>query len=324
MILLYQGEKFDANFYYQSGITIDHSFLLLNENEKNKNTKNTEKTLFVYNMNEAIARANFNGEVVAAQDIFKELEKCIKGKKIGFDGASISANMAKKLSTMCKLEDRSLDLIQKRAKKTEEEVQKIKRAAQKTREIFELLDFKKAKTELDLKKQIALATVDMGLEAAFEPIVATDESSAYPHYTPENKKLGKWVLIDYGVKYEHYCSDLTRCFTLDGNKKMKSEYETLQNTCSEIIDSLVHAKKGKDVAKIAEDRVKKAGFPKMIHSIGHGVGLDIHELPRLGTKSEDRIAQTVIAIEPAFYYNGKYGMRYEETVYFDGKKAKIL
>ena len=131
-------------------------------------------------------------------------------------------------------------------------------------------------------------------------------------------------MIDYGVRYEHYCADLTRCFILDKDNSKTKEYEKLQDICYEIVDSLPNLRTGKDVAKLSEKLIAKAKFPKLIHSIGHGVGLDVHELPRLGMKSKDRItAGAMLAIEPAFY--GKnYGMRFEETICFNGKRARIL
>jgi Xaa-Pro aminopeptidase len=161
------------------------------------------------------------------------------------------------------------------------------------------------------------------LETAFDPIVATDRNTSYPHYRGGAKRLGSLVLVDYGVKSGHYCSDVTRCFILDGDGKKKAQYERLQDICWFIADSLPNLNKGKEVAELANDLMAKGGFPKLIHSIGHGVGLEIHESPSLGQKSDDALAGATMAIEPAFYLSG-YGMRYEETVYNAGKKAKIL
>lgn len=313
-ILLYRGEQFDSNFYYHAGVDIDHSFLLV---------ETGRKTLFVSKLNESLARASFQGHVVLYDDIFAELSKYLKNKTILFDGASVSSKMAERLRKLCKLKDHSIELLRLRAMKKKNEVRKIQRAVIHTKNIFDSLDFKSAKTELDLKKQILLATIELGLEPAFEPIVSTDKNTSYPHYSAGNKKLGSLVLVDYGVKYEHYCSDLTRCFILDGDKKKKKQYETLKSICHSIADALPDMQYGKDIANLSAKLIENSGFPKMIHSIGHGVGLDIHELPRLGVKSEDRIAQSILAIEPAFYLK-LYGMRYEETLYFDGRKARIL
>ena len=314
MLLLYNGEHLDSNFYYHSGCEVDHCFLL---------TGGKAKTLFVPKMNESLAKAHFRGKVVVYEDALKSLAPYIKNKKVLADFRSINALMAKRLSRFCRLKDHSPELVAMRRAKRKDEVAKVAKAAGYTHQIMDSLDFSKARTELGLKKQILIATMELGLEPAFEPIVSTDRNTAYPHSTPTSKKLGSLVMIDYGVKYQHYCSDITRCFIRHGDRKKKEQYEQLRDVCHSLIDSLPDMKRGRDVAKECESLMMRAGFPKMIHAPGHGVGLDIHELPSLRPKSVCPLAGTMMAIEPAFYLKG-YGMRYEETVYFDGKKARIL
>lgn len=313
-LLLYRGESFDANFFYHSGVDIDHAFFL----------KSDKRYLFVPKLNEAYAKKHFKGTVVTYHDPFHEISKRIKPRSSALhcDFVSISAAMAERLSGISRIKNHSKKLAHMRIRKKPDEVSAIGKAAKLTREIFESLDFKKAKSELDLEKQIKALTAQMGLEAAFAPIVATDSSTAFPHYYAGKKKLGSLVLIDYGVRYKHYCSDLTRCFILDGDRKKKQEYEDLQNVFHSIIDKIPEQRTGAQVAKMSEQVMEKAGYPKLIHSIGHGVGLEVHELPRLSPKAKEKIAGSVLAIEPAFYK--RYGMRFEETVYFDGKKVRIL
>jgi Xaa-Pro aminopeptidase len=313
-LLLYNGWEFDPNFYYQTKLDIDHSFLLV---------AGARKTLFVSSMNQAIARSSFKGKVVVYTDAIKTLTPYIRGKTVHIDGASISASMAARLKRCCRLKDYSSELFLNRRKKNDNEVGYIRKAAKLTKEIIASLDLTGGKTELDIKQQLLIQTLEMGLEPAFEPIVSTDQNTAYPHYHSGRKKLGSLVLVDYGVRYEHYCSDITRCFILDNDLKKKEEYERLKDICYFITDSLPNLGNGKDVAILAKDLVAKAGFPEMIHSIGHGVGLDIHESPRLGMKSDDPLSGAVMAIEPGAYFK-RYGLRYEETVYNDGKRARIL
>ncbi len=315
MRLFYRGENFDANFYYHAGVDIDNSFLLISETKK--------KTLLVPKLNERFARAKFRGQVLHFVNPFDILQKYIKGKTVFVDFCSLNAIMVKKLQKICKLVDTSEELMEGRAIKNISEIDKIKQAVIHTREMFASLDFKSAKTEQDVAKQLLIKTIEMGLESAFEPIVSTDKNTAYPHSKPTNKKLGSFVLVDYGVKYQHYCSDMTRCFVLDGDRKKNQEYEKLKNVQQCICDEMPELKFGKEVTDLAHKLMKKAGFPDMIHSIGHGIGLEVHEFPRFGKKSVDIIKKTTMAIEPAFY-TSKYGMRYENVIYFDGKKARIL
>ena len=313
-LLLHRGNSFDPNFYYHAGLDMDHSFLLV---------EGGKRTLFVPKLNEALALAEFRGKVVVYDDAVKTLSKYLAGKTVHFDANSLSARNYMRLAKVCGLRDHSLGMAHARAVKRPAEVAAIRKAAAHAREIIESLDFGEAKTELGLRKQLLVATAGLGLEPAFEPIVSTDANTAYPHREPTNKKLGSLVMVDYGVKYGHYHSDITRCFILDGDRRKKAEYAKLREICHSIVDAMPELEKGRDVAALAAKLMKRANFPKMIHSVGHGVGLEIHEFPRLGLKSDDRIAGTAVAIEPAFYL-GRYGMRYEETVWFNGKKARIL
>jgi Xaa-Pro aminopeptidase len=314
MLLLYRGENFNANFFHKSGLDIDHSFLL---------DEGARKTLLVSGMNEAFARSRFKGRVRVYKDAVKGLSPFIKGRAVEFDASSMSARMANHIRKSCRLKDVSQELLKARSKKTPAEATLVRRAVKETKEIFESLDWKAAKTEEDIHRQLLLMTFERGLEPAFEPIVSSGVGTSFPHYRAQKRKLGPLVLIDYGVRFGHYCADITRCFIRDNDKKKKEQYERLQDICYFISDALPGLDKGKDVAKLAEELVAKAGFPKMPHAIGHGVGLDIHEFPRLGPKSDDRLAGATLAIEPSFYLK-KYGMRFEETVWFDGKKVRVL
>ncbi|MBD3210477.1 M24 family metallopeptidase [Candidatus Micrarchaeota archaeon] len=313
-LLLYRGEDFDSNFYYQSGIDIDHSFFLLQKGKR---------TLFVSRMNEAAARKNFRGSIVVYRDPMETLSSRLKGRTVSVDEFSLSMRMAGRLGKFCKLREAGEELRAERVKKEPGEVRNIRKAAEQTREIIDSLDFKKAKTELDVKRQILVETARRGLEPAFEPIVATGKNTSFPHHSSTGKKLASIVLVDCGVKYKHYCSDLTRCFILDGDRNKESRYEMLRNIFHEIIDELPSLEKGRDVAGYADRLMKKSGLPEMIHSVGHGLGLEVHERPALSGRSEDNISGCTMAMEPAFYLKS-YGMRFEETIYFDGKKARIL
>jgi Xaa-Pro aminopeptidase len=312
-LLLYHGERFDPNFYYHAGLDMDHSFLISDDGKR---------TLLVSRMNEALARASFRGKVVVFDDALATLSRYVKGRKVLFDANSLNARMYTRLSRLCRLKDYSLGMLQARSVKKPDEVAAIRKAAVYTRQIFDSLDFSKARTEAGLRKQLLVATAELGLEPAFDPIVSTDGNTAYPHHEPSGKKLGRLVMVDYGVMCGHYHSDLTRCF-IKGEPEKRAQYEKLQGIFHEIVDSLPDLRYGKDVAALSAQLMERARFPKMIHSIGHGVGLEIHEFPRLNPKSDDRLAGTTMAIEPAFYLK-RHGMRYEETVYFDGKKARIL
>ena len=81
---------------------------------------------------------------------------------------------------------------------------------------------------------------------------------------------------------------------------------------------------GGELAKFARILYKKEGLTHPPHSIGHGIGLEVHEKPSLSISSKDKLEGATFAIEPSVYFTGKYGLRYENVVHFDGKKARVL
>ena len=312
--LLYRGEHFNANFFHHSKVDVDHSFLFVDgENQ----------TLLVPLMNLKAASAKFNGTAIPYRDVFKELKKLLKGKTIGVDGMHVGFAITEQLKKFCKPKDVSADLLRERMKKTEEELNKIKKACNATKEILESLEMKQGASEADIQKQLLLKTLDQSLEPAFEPIVAADSNSSFPHHKTSKAKINRMVLIDYGVRYENYCSDFTRCFFFGRDGKMKSAYQKVQDAFEKITEALPSLKSGHDLSAFQRRLFPKIGLPDLPHSIGHGIGLEVHEFPRLNRKSKDLIAGTTIAIEPSAYYND-FGVRYENTLYFDGKKVQLF
>ncbi|MDO8554749.1 MAG: Xaa-Pro peptidase family protein [Candidatus Micrarchaeota archaeon] len=311
-ILLYRGEQFNSNFYYFSNCDIDHSFFLL---------KDEKRYLFVPRMNERRAEEEFDGEIIVYKDI-KEIKK-YAGDKINCDFSSLSANLYLKLNKLFTIKDISEQLLQTRMVKSSEEVELIKKATEISKNIFANIDFSEMKTEMDVKHYLLASTLEQNVEPAFNPIVATDKNSALPHYEPGDVKLGSMVLVDYAVKYKNYCSDLTRCFFLKRDKRKEEAYESARLIFYDLIDAIPNLKTGKQLALLSEKLFKKAKLPSLIHSIGHGVGLDVHEFPRLSKKFNDNLSGAILAIEPAVYFKD-FGVRYEETLYFDGKTVKVL
>ena len=130
------------------------------------------------------------------------------------------------------------------------------------------------------------------------------------------------MIFDYGVRINHYNSDMTRCTFL--SREAEKIYLSLKRIANGILDELPNLKTGGDLASFSKILYKKEGLPYPPHSIGHGIGLEVHEKPSLSPTSKDLLYNTVFAIEPAVYFPGKFGLRYENVIYFDGKKAKVL
>jgi Xaa-Pro aminopeptidase len=312
-LLLYRNEHFNANFYHHSGVDIDHSFFIL---------EGGKQTLLVPRMNSRAAKVQFRGKVVAYEDPLHELKKLLKGKRVGVDGASIGFALAERLRKFCQPENVSEHLMMRRLVKTEDEVSKIRKAVEITKDILHSLDIRKGRTEAEIKRQLLVETLDRGLDPAFKPIVAADRNSSYPHYKTGKAKIEEMVLVDFGVRYESYSADVTRCFFLGGGKK-KVVYTQLKGIFDRITERLPEFENGSELARYTASLFRKEGLPELPHSIGHGIGLEVHEFPRMGLKSGDRLAGAAFAIEPSAYFED-FGCRYEDDVYFDGKKAIVL
>ena len=312
--LLYRGEHFNANFFHYSKVDIDHSFLFVD---------GKHQTLLVPLMNLKAASAQFSGTVIPYRDVFSELKKLLKGRIVGVDGMNVGFAITERLKKFCKPRDISSDLLRGRIRKNEEELGRIRKASEATKEILDSLEIRKGITEAEIKKQLLLQTLDRGLESAFEPIVAADANSSFPHHKTGHAKVNHMVLVDYGVRYESYCCDFTRCFFLGKDGKMKAAYAKLQDAFDAIMGKLPSLRSGHELSVFSRKLFTKMDIPELPHSIGHGIGLEVHEFPRLNRKSNDLLAGSTMAIEPSAYFSD-FGVRYENTLYFDGKKAHLL
>lgn len=164
---------------------------------------------------------------------------------------------------------------------------------------------------------------------AFPSIIASGKNSSFPHHIPDNDFLEESfpLLIDLGCKWQGYCSDLTRMLFFDKvSKKIKNIYQVIQNIQKEIINFLKPGILIKDIELKSRNLLRKA-FPdgEILHSIGHGVGLEIHESPSLNLKNKHILKKgMVITIEPGIYFPAKFGARVEETVLITEDRAEIL
>lgn len=168
------------------------------------------------------------------------------------------------------------------------------------------------------------------LHFSFEPIVAFDEHSALPHY---NNKLSDGVLseksiilIDMGITYKNYCSDITRMLFFGNPSNVQQQaYDDLLDIQKKTIKSLRLGAKMEVIDSVARNGLTDKGYPSIPHSTGHGVGLEVHEGVRVAKAVTDLLqSNTVLTIEPGIYHAGKWGMRIEDTVAVVDGKTEIL
>ncbi len=154
---------------------------------------------------------------------------------------------------------------------------------------------------------------------AFDTIAVSGSASSMPHGVPRNIKLDKGFLtMDFGAKYNGYCSDMTRTVCIGKpTDEMKKVYNTVLEAQVAALEYIEAGKKCADTDKVARDIIAAAGYGECFgHSLGHGVGLYIHEGISLSPRSQGTLqAGNIVTVEPGIYIEGRFGVRIEDMVY---------
>ncbi|MBI2334310.1 M24 family metallopeptidase, partial [Candidatus Daviesbacteria bacterium] len=160
---------------------------------------------------------------------------------------------------------------------------------------------------------------------------AFGKNSSIPHHQTGDKRLtinDKLILLDFGVKLNGYCSDMTRTiFFGKPSEKQRKIYETVLEAQKIAIRFINSGKKikAKDVDKVAREYIKSMGFPDIPHSLGHGVGLEVHEHPYLSSKSKEELKEgMVFSIEPGIYIPDFGGVRIEDLFVLENRNLRQL
>ena len=282
---------------------------------------------------------------LSAMDVLKKLVKKHKIKKLGFEGHSINFLEHKKLSShFNNLNHFSLTSL--RSIKNKEEILKIKKACELGDKTFSyiLKKIKEGRSEKELAFEIEFFIKKHGADISFPPIVASGKNSAIPHHQTSDQRLttkDKFVLLDFGVKLNNYCSDMTRTvFFGSANAELKRIYQTVldaQQKSIEKINILMSQSSNIPASQIdraARDYIIAKGYKTIPHSVGHGIGIDIHETPHLSPKSRDILKEgMVFSIEPGIYLPAEAsakvgipagGVRIEDLVVLEKSGPRLL
>lgn len=276
---------------------------------------------------------------LSAKDAIKILVKKHSVKEIGFEGYNIThlehKGLAKALGKISHVDLRSLRII-----KTPNKISKIENACKLGDKTFDyiLKQIKLGVSEKEIASKIEIFIKENGADISFSPIVAFGKNSAVPHHVPTTYKLqpNSIVLLDFGVKLNNYCSDMTRTiFFGKADAKFKKMYQTVLNAQQKAIDFLTSSfnspasatkdMKASDIDSIAREHIISSGYKTIPHSLGHGIGLEVHEAPSLSPKSKDILKEgMVFSVEPGIYIPNFGGVRIEDLVVLEKKGPRLL
>ena len=243
------------------------------------------------------------------------------GDKVGFEESYVSYELYKKMVRMYKVNLIETEgIIEKqRVVKDEEEISFIKKACEITDNAFEYIinNIHRGMTEKEVAFEIEKYMIKNGGDGiAFDFIVASGENTSMPHAVPTDREIcsGDIVQFDIGCKFNGYCSDFSRVVFVD---EVKDEYKKIYDFVLEEQKKISSSfKEGTNIKTVIKDRqtdYNLAGFD-VAHAFGHGLGLDIHEMPVLRSNIDNLLKEnSVVAIEPGVYLPGKFGIRIEDT-----------
>ena len=316
------------NRYYFSGTDIAEGYLIVSDEP----VYFTDMRYFVAAKEKLGASGVKCSPYFSDDDIVKELKR--QGVKTLFiDYETTTVRRYEKIKTFCdEVKDGAAAILNAREVKTEEELACIVKACdvieKAVADAFRAV--KEGVTETEIREVIVNKIAEYGGEGeSFDTIVAFGANSAVPHHETGDTRLTKnsAVLIDTGAKIKGYCSDITRtAFFGTPTEEFVKAYNAVLSANALAEEKIFSGISGVAADKIARDYLNEQGFGEYFtHSLGHGVGLLIHEKPYLSPKSTDVLTENkVFTIEPGVYLEGKFGIRIEDTCVMRGGKAKRL
>lgn len=289
-----------------------------------------------------IAKATVTGAEVILQDkLYEQIGALLQkhaAKKIAVETGYLTVGALEMYRTKLPEYEFSTDsalndsILEMRSLKDESEIAAMRKAQSITDAAFlEILDFiKPGKTEKEIAAYLEYCMRRLGADGlAFETIAASGPNSAMPHAVPGDRPLqqGDFFTMDYGAYWGGYCSDMTRTVAIgEPTDEMRRVYDTVLAAQLTGIEKAVEGVSCREVDAAARDLIYKAGYEGCFgHSLGHSVGIEIHEMPGFTPAIDPGVTAKqgmVITVEPGIYLEGRFGVRIEDMVWFapDGTK----
>ncbi len=242
-------------------------------------------------------------------------------KRVEFEANHLTVNRLKHWKTL--LPKKSWEALEKgiesqRLLKEKEEIRLLKKSQEINEKTLYRIQklFKNGVEEQELAWQIKAIGHELGADdISFEPIVAFGNHSAIPHHHPTARalKANETVLIDMGMKLNGYCSDMTRTFFFGkASSEQRAIYAKVLAAQEAGIKAIRHGVKASQV-DLASRKSMGEDQEFFGHSLGHGIGLEVHEAPNLSSRSKDTLKKgMVVTVEPGIYLEGRFGVRIED------------
>jgi Xaa-Pro aminopeptidase len=317
--LFFNFDRFNANMFYFSGYSSVGCLVI---------PKKGRQFIICPRMDAEAARKTKNRVIVYEKEFFQVLLRNIGGaKKLGVEKNQLSVLSYSRIRGKVRKQMADISVIcQKlRQEKTNAEISKIRKCCNLSSKIVaKCIKNFNFKTEVDVSAFLEYEARKAGADVAFPIIVASGKNASMPHHnTSTNKLLQGFLIIDFGVKIGGYCSDNTWTFYI--GKPTEKEillYNKVMDCQTQVIGAIKPNKRCKTLSAIGD---KILAPHKMIHSYGHGIGIEVHEGPAINPNSKEKLAAgNVLSVEPAIYVAGKFGIRLESMVAVTEKGFEYL
>jgi len=313
----------DSNRFYFTGFKSSAGALLITK----------EKAVFLVDFRyfEKANRTVTTAQVVLCENMYNQIGEILQSCgviKLFVETAEITLNTFLGLSDkLCGIEISKENTLQSvinqlRQVKTTQEIEFIKSAQEITDKAFEyILDrISIGKTEKEIALDLEFfARKNGSVGVAFDFIVVSGKNSSLPHGVPTDKQIknGAFITMDFGAKWNGYCSDMTRTVALGNvSDEQRKVYDTVLTAQKMALKKIKAGAKCKEIDSIAREYINAQGYEGCFgHGLGHSVGIDIHESPAFNTRDNTVLKSgMVMTVEPGIYIENKFGVRIEDMV----------
>lgn len=313
------------NIRYLTGYTGDTGVLVV--------TKEKQYLLTDFRYEEQAKTQAAECEILTIKGAYPDWVAQVCEGTVGFEGQALTWSQGEEYQKRIKnCQDVSGWIEEIRTIKTQEELALIQRASEISQEAFwktlELI--RPGMTEREIAAELDYRMRKLGAErTSFATIAVAGANSSLVHGEPGNYRLqkGDFLLMDFGCVYQGYCSDMTRTVGVGSvSEKQKEIYRIVKEAQQAALEMIKPGVPFRDADRVARQIIEDAGYGERFgHSLGHGVGLEIHEQPTLSPKAEGVLQPGMaVTVEPGIYLEGEFGVRIEDLLVVDAVNSYNL